>query len=145
MKAWILMVMLVSAASAQAPATSDVALERLAKIEIFAFGPVGYAGITSQGEKDYKLILSRPSALADFEKLLSTGNAQGKSYALVGIRAVNPDHFKILSTSLRDSNADVTTERGCIVSHESLGSVLRRIEAGDYSKNKSAVGQSRGQ
>ncbi|MGA7684229.1 MAG: hypothetical protein WCA58_04380 [Terriglobales bacterium] len=130
-----LIVAIVSVASAQA--FSDATLDRLTKVEIFAFGPIGYAGITSQGEKDYKLILARPSAAADLERLLSAGNAQGKSYALVGIRTINPHRFKELSGSLRDSKVDVTTESGCIVSHESLGSVLQRIEAGGYSKVKS--------
>lgn len=131
------MVVLVFAASAQTPATSDATFDRLAKVEIFAFGPVGYAGIISLGEKDYKLILSRPSAAADFERLLSIGNPQAKSYGLVGIRAINPNRFKELSGSLRDSKVDVTTESGCIVSHESLGNVLKHIEAGDYSKGNS--------
>lgn len=131
------MVMLICVASAQVPTTSDAALDRLAKVEIFAFGPVGYAGVTSLGEKDYQLIVSRPSAATDFERLLSVGNAQGKSYALVGIYALNPNHFKELSSSLRDSKVDVTIEDGCIVSHESLSSVLKHVEAGEYSKEKS--------
>jgi hypothetical protein len=137
MRAGILMVMLICVASAQVPTTSDAARDRLAKVEIFAFGPVGYAGVTSLGEKDYQLIVSRPSAVADFERLLSVGNAQGKSYALVGIHALNPNHFKELSSSLRDSKVDVTIENGCIVSHESLSSVLKRVEAGEYAKEKS--------
>lgn len=137
MKALILMVVLVSAASAQAPATPDLALQRLAEVQIFAFGPVGFAGITSQGEKDYKAVLSRPSAASDFGRLLSAGNAQAKSYALVGIHAIDPEHFKTLSKSFRNSNADVTTESGCIVSHESLGGIFRRIEAGHYTTKTS--------
>jgi hypothetical protein len=140
MKAWIVFVLAVflSAASAQVSAPVDAIFERLSKVEMFAFGPTGYAGTISQGEKDYKLILSRPSAFADFEKLLSAGNPQSKAYALVGIRAVNTNRFKELSGSLRDSNEGVTTQSGCIVFHEVLGAVLKRIEAGDYSARKSA-------
>jgi len=44
---------------------------RLAKVEIFAFGRVGYAGITSQEETDYWVILSHPSAAADLELLFA--------------------------------------------------------------------------
>jgi hypothetical protein len=104
---------------------------------MFAFGPTGYVGVISVGEKNYKLILSRPSAEADFERLVSTGNPQAKSYALVGIRVINPNRFKELSTSLRDSEEEVTTQSGCIVSNETLGKLLKRIEAGDYSAGKS--------
>src|ERR1700730_10598275 len=104
---------------------------------MFAFCPTGYAGIISQGEKDYKLILSRPSAMADFERLFSAGNPQAKSYALLGIRAANPNRFKELSSSLRDSKEDVTTQSGCIVFQESLGDVLKHIERGDYSAGRS--------
>jgi hypothetical protein len=140
MRAWIILTaVLVSAASAQDPVPLDATFDRLAKVEIFAFGPVGYAGSTSFGEKYYKVILSRPSAAADFERLLSTGNPQAKSYAMVGIRAINPDRFKGLSSSLRDSKTDVTTERGCIVSHESLGTVLKHIEEGEYSKGTASA------
>jgi hypothetical protein len=72
----------------------------------------------------------------DFERLLSVGNPQAKGYALVGIRAVDPNRFKELSHSLHDSKEEIMTERGCIVAHESLGTVLNRIERGEYSKGK---------
>lgn len=67
---------------AQSVQPVDTVVERLTKVEIFAFGGVGYAGTTSPGEKDYKAILSRPTALADFEQLYSSGNAMAKAYAL---------------------------------------------------------------
>ena len=126
------MVVLVSAASAQTPATRDAPLDRLAKVEYFALGLVGYEEVTSPGEKDYRLILSRSSASADFERLFSIGNPQAKSYALVGLRALNLTRFKKLSSSVRDSKVDVLTLSGCVGSHESLGAVLKHIEAGHY-------------
>jgi hypothetical protein len=39
----------------------DEGIERLAKVEYFAFGGMGHAGVRSQGDKDFRLILSRPS------------------------------------------------------------------------------------
>jgi hypothetical protein len=138
MKALIVVAVLLSIANAQAPMPEDAVLERLARVEIFAFGPTGYAGITSQGEKDYRAILSRSSASVDFEQLFSLGNSQAKSYALVGLRAVSPNRFKEISSSLHDSKEDVTTERGCIVSHESLGTVLKHVGAGDYVTGRSS-------
>ena len=137
MKHWIVLALLVSAtAISQVVAPVDSTLERLAKVDRFAFGPTGYAGVTSQGEKDYKVVLSRPSAETDFEKLFAMGNPQAKAYALVGIRALTPARWKELSRTLRDSKEEVVTQNGCIVDHEPLGTVLKRIEAGDYSRRK---------
>lgn len=129
-------VLLLLAATAQAGVAADSTIERLAKVDRFAFGGIGYAGTTSQGEKDYKLVLARSSAMADFERLLSIGNPQAKSYALVAIRALDPHRYKELSRSFRDSKEEVVTQRGCIELHESLATVLKHIEAGEYSGGK---------
>ena len=104
-------------------------MERLAKVEAFAFGPTGYAGIASQGEKDHKLILSRPSASADFERLFSVGNAQAKSYALAGLRTISPKRYEELSRALRGSNEMVVIQSGCIEWQEPLSDTLKRITA----------------
>jgi hypothetical protein len=136
MRLWIITALLLAAAAAQSGGSSDSTFERVAKVDRFAFGGIGYAGVISQGEKDYKVIFSRPSAMADFERLLLVGNSQAKGYALVGIRALGPSRFKELSHSMRDSKEGLLTEKGCIVSHEPLGVVLNRIEAGEYSKGK---------
>ena len=127
---------LISVAAAHAESPVDTTLERLAKIDRFAFGGIGYAGITSQGEKDYKIILSRQSALDDFEKLLVIGNPQAKCYALVGIGALNPKRFQELSPSFRSSKDEVVTQSGCLEWRESFSKVLKRIEAGEYSRGK---------
>jgi hypothetical protein len=71
----------------------DAVLDRLSKVERFAFGPTGYAGVTSEGEKDFRAVLGRSSALTDFEKLFAEGNIQAKSYALVGIRKLSQNAF----------------------------------------------------
>jgi hypothetical protein len=133
MRIWILAASLIFVSIAHAGDSVDSALDRLAKVDRFAFGGTGYAGVISQGEKDYRAILSRPSAQADFEKLLVVGNPQAKSYALVGIRALDPSRFKQISRPLRDSTEEIVTQSGCIVHHESLGVVLKRIDAGSYS------------
>jgi hypothetical protein len=64
------------------------------------------------------------------------GNPQAKSYALVGIRVLNPDRLKGLSRTLSESRAQVATQSGCIEYHEPLGTVFKRIEAGEYSRRK---------
>lgn len=83
--------LLLTTVLALAEQPADPPLHGLAGVGVFAFGGVGIAGVTSQGEKDYRVILSRSSALAEFEKLFATGNPQAKAYALVGIRALDVD------------------------------------------------------
>ena len=106
------------------------AVKRLSNVEIFAFGGVGYAGLTSEGEIDFKLVLAQPQpvALTAFEKLYATGNPQGKSYALSGIKKLNPSRFKDLLASVGASTDEVEVERGCIVSHELLREVAKQID-----------------
>jgi hypothetical protein len=113
--------------------TVDATFEHLTKVRLFAFGGVGYSGVTSLGEKDYKALLSRPSAMADFEKLYSSGNLMAKCYALVGIRRLSPQRFRTLAQPLRNSKEEVATMHGCLMSHEPLGAIINQIESGRYS------------
>jgi hypothetical protein len=117
----------------QSAHSPDAVVERLAKVGVFAVGPVGYAAIISPGEKDYRTVFSRSSALEDFEKLYSAGNLQAKCYALVGIHRLDPPRFSELVQSLRDSKETVTTMSGCILSREAFGDVIKQIESGRFS------------
>lgn len=110
------------------PQYGDPIVARLATVDRFAFGGIGVAGVTSQGERDYELLLSRPSALALFEELYREGNLQGKSYALVGIHRLDPAQFKELAAPLHGSIDEVITQSGCIVGREPFREVVRRIE-----------------
>jgi hypothetical protein len=111
---------------------SEAVVERLSKVEIFSFGPTGYAGVTSNGEKDFRTLLGGSSALADFEKLFAEGTIQAKSYALVGIHILNSTRFTELSRTMHDSKESVTVMKGCIISHESFTHILKQIESGKY-------------
>jgi hypothetical protein len=119
---------------ARAGDATDPTLDRLAKVDIFAFGGIGYAGMISRGERDYRVIFSRTSAEADFERLFVVGNAQAKAYALVGIRALDQKRFTQISQPLRDSTEEVITESGCIVEHQPFGGLLKLIAADEFSR-----------
>jgi len=129
MKLWLMMALLLFTVP---PNGHDVVLEQLAKIERFAFGPTGYAGDMSEGEKDYRTVLERSTALADFEKLFTEGNIQAKCYALVGIHRLDAGRFNELARSLRKSDETVTTIRGCIVLRVPFTQILERIAADRY-------------
>ena len=108
------------------------AIGRLSEVDVFAFGGVGFAGQTSKGEIDFRLVLSQPSpvALSALEKLYATGNPQARSYALFGIRKIKPSRFKELLTSAEASKDKVDVMRGCIITHELLRDVAKQIDHG---------------
>lgn len=131
MRMWVISALLFFP-TPQPAQTVDVAFERLTKVGLFAFGGVGFAGATSPGEKDYKVILSRPSAMADFERLYSSGNITAKCYALVAMRRLSLRRFTELAQPLRNSNEKVATMHGCIMSRKPLGVIINQIESGSY-------------
>lgn len=130
---FLLIPLLLFAVVPQSPHPPDAVVEHLAKVGVFAFGTVGYTAIISPGEKDYKTVLNRNSALEDFEKLYTAGNLQAKCYALVGIHRLDPKRFSELIRPLRDSKETVTTMTGCILSREAFGDIIKQIESGRFS------------
>ncbi len=115
------------------PGRLDSIVTRLAKIDSFAFGGVGFVLATSQGELDYRDIMSRKSAQADFETVFRIGNSQAKCYALTGLRQLNPSRFESLAASVPLSGTCVEVTRGCITFSESIFDVLRQIQFGVFS------------
>jgi hypothetical protein len=129
MKPWLLTAMLLFAG----PQTSqDTVLDHLSKVERFAFGPTGYAGVISTGEKNFKAVLARSTAKPDFEKLFTEGNIEAKCYALVGIQKLNAARFKELVHFLEESKETVTTMEGCIILHVPFTQIIQRISADKY-------------
>jgi len=114
--------------------THSVAMQRIENANVFAFGGIGYAGVTSQGENDFRVILSQPASVAeaDFERIYTSGNSEAKSYALAGIRELDRARFKELLESLRGSNEKVVTMEGCIVEDRPLLRVAQDINSGQY-------------
>jgi hypothetical protein len=114
--------------------TVDAAVNRLSTVEKFAFGGVGYAGVISKGETDFKLVLNepKPTALDAFERLYAIGNPQAKSYALSGLKKLAPERFAELVATLAKSTEEVEVMRGCIVSHEALPEVAKQIAKGKF-------------
>ena len=126
--------MLLSSTATLADDSVSSAIKRLSTVERFAFGGVGYAGVISKGEVDFKFILAQPqsTALDAFETLYRTGNPQSKSYAPAGIKKLNPTRFKEIVSFLDSSNEEVEVMRGCIISHESLREVANQIDRGKF-------------
>ncbi len=106
---------------------SDPIIARLERVHSFAFGGVGFVLATSQGEFDYRAILSRKSAAADFETIFRIGNPQAKCYALTGLRQVNPGRFESLAAPLQSSGTCVAVTTGCVTFSQSMADTVKQI------------------
>lgn len=112
----------------------EVAYQKLLTVKQFAFGGVGIAGVTSQGELAFRSVLNSPSALPLFKNAFSQGTNECKLYALCGIRKFDSNLFDRYSKELIQTNPTVTTVGGCIVAPQGAGSVVRNIAAGHYDR-----------
>ena len=128
MRLVMILALLLTSGFAQTADAPDAAFDRLVKTNMYAFGGVGFAGTVTQGEKDYRTIAARPTAVADFERLFAAGTPEAKAYALVAIHALSPEKFEELSRPLRDSNIELQTAQGCILSKKRLSSVINGLQ-----------------
>ena len=130
----LLLLVLCSISPVLADDTVDAAVNRLSTVERFAFGKVGFAGVISQGETDFRLVLAQPKTMAlnAFEKLYAIGNSQGKSYALSGLKKLATQRFEELVAALGKSTDEVAVMRGCVVSREPLPNVAKQIGQGKF-------------
>jgi len=111
----------------------DAVVNSLSKACSFAFGGVGFVLAISQSEKDYRAILSRDSAEADFERVFAVGNPQAKCYALVGLQQTNRKRFEVLANALESSRTPVPLSRGCVTLDFPMSEIVKRIRRGIYS------------
>ena len=127
-----LLLLLCSVAPAQD--TLSATVKSLSKTGVFAFGGVGFIGKISQGEIDFKVIQSQPTAVAlgSFETIYATGDPAAKLYALAGIRQLDRERFKEILRSLDGSQEMVFTMQGCVMERHRLADVARSIDAGSY-------------
>jgi hypothetical protein len=114
--------------------TSQTAYQKLLTVKEFAFGGVGVAGVTSQGELAFRAVLTSPNALELFKSALSTGTNECKLYALCGIRKLEPRSFDNYSQALIQANPAVTTIGGCIIAPQEARSLIKSISAGHYDR-----------
>lgn len=129
---WVALLLIVSIRTAPAQTSPNTAFRRLLNVDSFAVGPSGYAGTASSGEKDFGVLLSSPDAVSSFKNVYTGGNLQAKSYALLGLSKLDPDTFKRLADASPDKAKQVVTQAGCIVSHESFATVIKRISDRKY-------------
>lgn len=109
-------------------------LQSLAEAGLFALGPVGYAGHTSEEELLFKAIFSLDPERTkqELERLNSSGSPQAMTYALVGMRKLDPTRYSEMLSAARTSNVTVTTMWGCVMEDEKLRNVANDLDSGKY-------------
>ena len=111
------------------PAPAEAVLEKAA---MFAVGGIGVAGTMSPGERALREMLENPNAVASMERLLTNATPAGRLYALLGLRIKDPPLYNRVIQELRATDAKVETARGCMLSQESFGDLVKEIERGQY-------------
>jgi hypothetical protein len=104
----------------------------LRKAQLFALGGIGVAGSMSEGERALREVLKEPDVPARLEKLLSDAPPAGQLYALLGLRLRDRTAYERALGKLRITDAKVQTARGCMLSEESFGDLVKEIERGQY-------------
>jgi hypothetical protein len=122
-----------SAAPAE-PQTPQQAYEQLLTVKSFAFGGVGFAGITSDGERAFHTIAAATNALELFRVALTNGTTEARLYALCGIRKLAPKRFEAHAKPLVAANPTASTMSGCIVTELPASKVVQNIAAGLYDR-----------
>jgi len=112
--------------------TADEAYQQLLFTKFFAFGGVGFAGTTSEGERAFHAIAASTNALELFTTVLAQGNAQSRLYALCGIRRLAPEKFNVLAKPIVVANPKVSTMAGCVGRDDRASNVVAHIAGGLY-------------
>ncbi len=116
-----------------AAASPAAAIARLEQATVFAFGGVGFAGTTSSGEVAFRELWAERNAKIHFEQVYRHSTPEGRCYALVALSTLDRKGFDRRATAIRkEAPYEVSTMRGCLVSTESIFTLLVKIERGDY-------------
>ena len=113
-------------------------VKTLSEIPLFAFGGIGAAGITSNGEIAFHSVFSSDTAEADFLQVLKTGTPQAQCYALLGLRLKNRAAFDEQVKQFTASKKQVNTCAGCMLGSSPMQSVVANIERGTYDTQATA-------
>ena len=109
------------------PPPAETPYDKLVRVREFAFGGVGYGGITSPGECAFRSIIGKSNVLQVLSMVLTNGTPEAKLYALCGIRELAPAAFEDAARPLVTSNPKEDLMRGCFFWDERASKVVSRI------------------
>ena len=112
--------------------SDDLAARDLAAAKTFAFGGIGVAGVTSDGERKLRAVLERSDASQQLQASLIHATPAGELYVLVGLRRCDPAAYQKIFRSLAHRNDEVEVARGCMISHEPFNRLLSEVQDGHF-------------
>lgn len=116
----------------QADWTPSQGFDHLVAARCFAFGGVGFAGITTPEEFAFRAVMRSPDSTELFKQAFSKATNEGKLYALCGLRATDRPAFDAYAATVIKRNPKVSTASGCLFDTEPAADVLQRITNGVY-------------
>ncbi|MEN8735554.1 MAG: hypothetical protein ABF329_12145 [Lentimonas sp.] len=106
--------------------------EGQAHVTIFAFGGVGYAGVTSEGEKEFNRIYQREAPLEEFIEWYERGHNEEKTYCMTAFYELDRNRYLRIKKQYQNEGIEISTMDGCLAGSEQLDTILKRIESGRY-------------
>lgn len=107
----------------------------LADARSFSFGQEIEGGKEVSYKKAFSQVLYLPNPGHCFREIVNSGNLQGKMFAVVALREIDPSQFRIEVERLRRQGFSVVTmatqERG-IIERKSSDTVLKQISEGVF-------------
>ncbi len=116
----------------------EVEVGRNVRIRTFAFGGVGYAGVTSEGEKYFFTVLTSAGAKG-FAELFERGDAQAKAYALTGLRWLSDTRYERLRDAFVAAGGNVQMAQGCLFGEFEASEIAARIDRRTWDDHIAAV------
>jgi hypothetical protein len=118
-------------------AANPVALSPIEQAPIFGIGPMGIAGQPPAAENHLRELVKQPHARERLVKVLRTSTTEeGRMYALLGLKQVDPKEFQQRSKAYATkTNAVSVSIGGCLVSQQAVSNVVAEIKSGHYRLN----------
>jgi hypothetical protein len=113
----------------------DPDVQKLIAVEYLAFGPVGYAGTTSDGEAAFATILKKKESIRYMLAAFDAGTPEARCYALIALRELSDPLYDQCDTKMRTNPpAAIRTMKGCVGDVVPIATMLADIERGVYRK-----------
>ncbi|MGJ8641089.1 MAG: hypothetical protein ACSHYA_16990 [Opitutaceae bacterium] len=109
--------------------------EPKAPVFCFAFGGVGFAGSTSEGETLFFEALHSDDPKAAFHAWYEKGNNSEKAYCMIGFYYFDQPEYLRLKEKYQGQRIMIPTMMGCIGSSITLNELTNKIESDTYKRH----------
>ena len=109
----------------------------LAEIQLFAFGGIGFAATTSQGELALRALMQQPDRKRRLDAILKKGTPEAKCYAIAAYKLLDKKKHEQLLEQFAEDDTSVTIMGGCIQSDFLIKEIIARMKKGLHQAPKS--------